>query len=186
MRELAVLALTLCALVTVAAAQVPTSGNVFFGYSYYNTDLSNLGRTGLNGWEGSLEGKVLPGVGIVADITGHYGSQNAVNPSATCVRGGVCGPLSVGSHVYEAMFRPRFYAPFGKLRPFAEFEFGVGHIITNGLGSDTSFAMAFGGGLDYRIFRPLAWRLQADYVGTHFFNLYQSSARTSTGIVFRF
>lgn len=39
-----------------ASAQVPTSGNVFFGYSYYNTDLASINRASLNGWEGSLEG----------------------------------------------------------------------------------------------------------------------------------
>jgi len=59
-----------------AAAQVPTSGNVFFGYSYYNTDISPIDRANTNGWEGSLEGKVFPHIGIVADFSGHYGSEN--------------------------------------------------------------------------------------------------------------
>src|SRR5271166_1874068 len=59
-----------------ANAQVPTSGNVFFGYSYYNTDLSSIDRANMNGWEASLEGKVVPFLGFVADFDGHYGSQN--------------------------------------------------------------------------------------------------------------
>ena len=45
-----------------ASAQVPTSGNVFFGYSYENTSSSALGfgnssRANLNGWEATVEGK---------------------------------------------------------------------------------------------------------------------------------
>src|SRR5690242_7094386 len=58
-----------------ASAQVP-SGNVFFGYSYYNTNLSTFDRASTNGWEASLEGKFLPFIGIVADFDSHYGSQN--------------------------------------------------------------------------------------------------------------
>ena len=58
-----------------ASAQVP-SGNVFFGYSYYNTDLSSIDRANTNGWEASVEGKILPFIGFVADFDAHYGSQN--------------------------------------------------------------------------------------------------------------
>ena len=39
-----------------AAAQVP-GGNVFFGYSYYNTDLSSIDRANTNGWEASVDRK---------------------------------------------------------------------------------------------------------------------------------
>ena len=54
-------------------AQLPTSGNVYFGYSYFhgNTGVSNTGS--LNGWEATLEGKTFPHVGIVADLGGEYG-----------------------------------------------------------------------------------------------------------------
>ena len=37
-------------------------------------------------------------------------------------------------------------------------------------GSDTSFATAIGGGLDYHLVRPVAWRLEGDYVQTRFFS----------------
>jgi hypothetical protein len=58
-----------------ASAQIPTRGNVFFGYSYGSADFASGDRTNLNGWNGSLEGKVLPWVGFVADFSGLYGSQ---------------------------------------------------------------------------------------------------------------
>ncbi len=168
-----------------AVAQIPASGNVFFGYSYYNTNFSGVGRANLNGWEGSVEAKIFPGVGIVGDFSGHYGSQNYVNPSNTCGVGASC-PSGYNIHAFDGMFGPRFSASFGKFRPFAEFEFGFGHATINGTTSDTSFATAAGGGLDYRIIRPIAWRFQGDYVSTHLFSLYQNNIRLSTGIVVRF
>ena len=50
-------------------AQVP-GGNVYFGYSYMSADLVSNNRTSMNGWNGSIEGKVLPFIGIVADFSG--------------------------------------------------------------------------------------------------------------------
>jgi len=180
------IALTLVLFAGVAAAQVPTAGNVFFGYSYENASSSlfpsDLSRPNLQGWEASLEGRVIPAFGIVADFSGHYGSQNLTEITPE-------GPFSVNvtEHEEEVMFGPRFSIPVGKFRPFAEFEFGVAHISTNnGFGSDTSFANAIGGGLDYRIIRPIAWRFQGDYVFTRFFGTSQNNVRLSTGIVFRF
>lgn len=171
---------------SLADAQIPTSGNVYFGYTYYNTDLT-LNRGSLNGWQGTLEGKLVPMLGIVADITGHYGSLNL--PAVPC---SLCAPgtppliASTSAHVYEAMFGPRLGVPIGKLRPFGEFEVGVGHVNTNAIGSNTSFATALGLGLDYKLFRPLAWRFQGDYIHTRFFNTGQNNVRLSTGIVLRF
>ena len=57
------------------ALKFPTSGNVFFGYSYENTSSSTLGfanttRANLNGWEASVEGKVFPLIGLVTDVAG--------------------------------------------------------------------------------------------------------------------
>jgi hypothetical protein len=162
----------------VANAQVPTSGNVFFGYSFYNTDLSPTNRSSLNGWEGSLEGKIIPWVGIVADFGGYYGSGVAV-----CIPGG-CSNLT--AHEESFLFGPRVSMSFGKIRPFAEALFGGSHINTNGAGADTSFATALGGGIDYKIIRPIALRVQGDYVQTRFFAATQNNVRVSTGIVFRF
>jgi opacity protein-like surface antigen len=168
-----------------ASAQVPTSGNIFFGYSYYNTDLSSIDRANTNGWEASLEGKVAPFIGLVADFDGHYGSQSF---SGT-VCGLSCSPVAFSANVTEQnfIFGPRVSFSVGKFRPFAEALFGAAHVnVNNGVGSDTSFATAIGGGLDYKIIRPVAWRFQGDYVQTRFFGTTQNNVRISTGIVFRF
>jgi opacity protein-like surface antigen len=74
----------------------------------------------------------------------------------------------------------------GKIRPFAEALFGAGHISTNGAGSDTSFATALGGGVDYHLIPLVSWRLEGDYVQTRFFSTTQNNVRLSTGIVLRF
>jgi hypothetical protein len=185
MRRTVLLAFTCFLLVGLAAAQIPTSGNVFFGYSYYNTDLSSISRIGTNGWEASLEGKVFPFIGIVADFSSHYGSENFSNtilcPAPTC-------PPTITANVSEHnyLFGPRVSVSVGKFRPFAEALFGAAHVNANAGGSDTSFATAVGGGLDYRLIRLVAWRFQGDYVQTRFFGTTQNNIRISTGIVARF
>jgi opacity protein-like surface antigen len=188
MRKAVVVLFGVISMSGLALAQVP-AGNVYFGYTYYNTDLS-LNRGNLNGFQATLEGKVVPVLGIVADITGHYGSLSFPTFCSLC-----SGPMyaSANVHQYEVMFGPRVSFPAGKFRPFAEFEIGAGHVNTNssnsnivGFGSTTSYATALGGGVDYKIFGPVVWRLEGDYVRTHFFSAGENNYRFSTGIAVRF
>jgi len=188
MRSVFCVAFMLALFAGAAAAQGPGSGSVFFGYSYYNTDLSSSDRANTNGWEATLEGKVFPHVGFVADFSNHYGSENFL-PAYACPGSLPCLPPPISSAnvaVTNVLFGPRVYASVGRFRPFAEALFGAGHINANAAGSDTSFATALGGGLDYRIIRPVAWRFQGDYVQTRFFGTTQNNLRLSTGIVIRF
>ena len=182
MRKFACIGLAVLFLAGLASAQVPTSGNIFFGYSYYNTDLSPIDRANANGWEGSLEGKVLPFVGIVVDFSGYYGSQNF---PIVCPPGGGC-TFNANVNEHNVLFGPRVSGSVGKFRPFAEAMFGFGHVNANAAGSDTSFATALGGGLDYRLIRAVAWRFEGDYVQTRFFGTSQNNLRLSTGIAFHF
>jgi len=185
MRKAIYISVAIFLLASWANAQGPTSGNVFFGYSYYNTDLSSIDRANTSGWEASLEGRVLPFVGIVADFDAHYGSQNF---PAICNGLLPYCPATFNANVTEHnyMFGPRVSFPVGKFRPFGEALFGAAHVDANGVGSDTSFVTALGGGLDYRLIRLVAWRLQGDYVQTRFFATTQNNIRLSTGIVVRF
>jgi opacity protein-like surface antigen len=183
------IALTACILLMagLAVAQVPTSGNIFAGYSYFNAGSTSATEGGgLNGWQGSLEGKIIPFLGMVADFSGNYGSLNLVPiavPAGSCPTG--C-PTNVHAHVDNFLFGPRVSVSVGSWRPFAEALFGVGHMSTNGVGSDTSFATALGGGLDYKIIKPIAVRVQVDYVHTSLFSTTQNNVRVGTGIVVRF
>ena len=169
---------------SLASAQVRTSGNIFFGYSFENASasaLDHLTRPNLQGWEGSLEGKLAPWVGLVTDVSGHYGSQTFVVLAPSPVN------VKVTGHEYEVLFGPRVSVPVGKITPFGEFMIGLAHIGSGGaFPTNTSFATALGGGLDYRLFRPIAVRVEGDYVHTSFFSTSQNNIRLSTGIVFRF
>ena len=53
--------------------------------------------------------------------------------------------------------------------------------------SADGFAMAFGGGFDWRLTNHLSWRIvQADYLGTNLGNQWQTNFRASTSIVYSF
>lgn len=182
MRKILIAGFVMIMFAGLAAAQVPTSGNVFFGYSYQSSDPLGAGRINLNGWEASVEGKIVPFVGVVADFSEYFGSQTV---TASCGGGAIC-TVSTSPHEYNVMFGPRVSVPIGRFRPFGEALFGLGHIGTDGLGADNSFATALGGGLDFRIVRPIAWRFQGDYLQTRFFGATQNNVRLSTGIVLRF
>jgi opacity protein-like surface antigen len=180
MRKVVIIGCAVLVFASLVAAQVPTSGNVFVGYSYYNADWLSPERSNFNGWTGSLEGKILPHIGIVADFSQAFSENVTIDCAAmTC-------PIIESAHEYNMLFGPRVSFSVGKLRPFAEALFGVGHVSANGSASDTSFATALGGGIDYRIFRPVALRFEGDYVQTRFFSTTQNNVRLSTGIAFRF
>ena len=78
--------------------------------------------------------------------------------------------------------------------PFAHALFGVAKLKTetNEFGpllsfSDTSFALALGGGLDVTVNDRLAIRVvQIDYLRTSFFDGTQNKGRIAAGIVLRF
>lgn len=185
MRRISLLLFSMFLFAGFASAQLP-SANVFFGYSYYNTDIANTGSgTSTNGWEASVEGKVIPFLGFVADFDSHYGSQT-FNRGICPVN--ACSPPSNDDFTENNfLFGPRVSVSVSRFRPFAEALFGVARVnVNNGIGSDTSLATAVGGGLDYKIIKPIAWRIQGDYVHTSFFSTDQNNVRISTGIVVRF
>jgi hypothetical protein len=184
------LALVIFAL-SAANAAAQTAGNVYFGYSYFNTDVAPS-RGGLNGWQGTVEGKLIPLVGIIADFTGEYGSLalGQICPVTPLQPpgggGGGCATFNASTQEYNVLFGPRVGKTIGKFRPFVEFEVGVAHVSSPSSDSSTSLGTAFGGGVDYKIFHAFAWRGEADYVHTSFFSTGQNNVRLSTGIVFRF
>jgi opacity protein-like surface antigen len=189
MRKFILIASTLLLSAALASAQGSSSGNIFAGYSFENAStsaLENPTRPNLQGWEASLEGKLAPWIGLVTDFSGHYGPHTY--PEVTPY-----GPINIAANgdEYEALFGPRVSIPVGKCTPFAEVMVGIGHVDTRGISpgvhaSGNSFATAVGGGLDYRILRIVALRVEGDYLRTNFFSTSQNDIRLSTGIVLRF
>jgi hypothetical protein len=192
MRKIVVALGSLLLLSSLALAQIPTSGNVFFGYSYQNSDVGVPNRTSMNGWEATVEGKFLPFIGIAADFSSYYGTPNF--PIAVPVAVPVCTlppcpvptPVNFSTSEQNYLFGPRVSISVSKFRPFAEALFGAGHINAHSAGSDTSFATAIGGGFDYKLLKIVAWRFQGDYLRTSFFSSTQDNVRLTTGIVVRF
>lgn len=148
-------------------AQLP-KGNVFFGYSYLR--LSPNGPGNLNGWDGSLEGRVVPFLGLVVDVSGHYKTNSAT---------------SVNTNVYNALLGPRVSFSVRGVRPFAHALFGVAHENSGGV-TDNSFATAIGGGVDFKLAPIIGWRIQADALRTSLFGSSEVNLRASTGLVLRF
>jgi hypothetical protein len=194
--KIAAVAFALFLLEGAGLAQVPTNGNVFFGYSYTSVYLTSGSRTNLNGWNGSVEGKILPFVGVVADFSGYYGS--ATSPfSGACpvpVGGSPGGCVATTSdHVsdYAFLFGLRGSFSVKKIRPFAEALFGATHLNVNASGSGaststTSFAQALGAGLDYHLIPLLSLRLQADDLHAGSYAISHNNLRLSTGLVIHF
>jgi len=182
MQRVWVVVLALVAMCSPSWAQ-PTKGNVFFGYSYERTPVVSNDSINTNGWNASLEGKLIPFLGLVVDVDGHYGSGTfATGCAPTCA--------FVGADVAEhnVLLGPRVSFEARGFRPFAEFLVGAGHISrSNGISdSDTSFANAVGGGLDYRVAGPVSIRGQLDWIETRFYSNTQNGVRFSTGIAIHF
>jgi Outer membrane protein beta-barrel domain len=176
-------------------AQLP-GGSIFVGYSYVNSDIPfnnpiqffPNGRTSLNGWNGSLEVKLLPWIQGVADFGGHYGTQSI---TLTCEVIQNCGftRVNANANLHTYMFGPQAAITIGKITPYAHALFGWAHTSahTSGLSAmDSAFSTAIGGGLDYRLIRGLGWRVQGDYLQTRFFNGTQANFRFSTGLALHF
>jgi len=177
--------LAVCA--TSVSAQVPTKGNIFVGYSFLHADLDSNNETNLNGWDGSLEGQIFPHVGIVVDLSGHYGKDDL--PLGCSASASVCPQVHANSNIHSFLAGPQLSFSIGKISPFVHVLVGVAHVSASGGGlsdSDTSFATAVGGGLDYRFAHILGWRVQADFLGTRFFSNQQGDFRLATGPVLHF
>jgi hypothetical protein len=191
-----------CGLFLFSAAASAERFNVFAGYSYSRFGLylpsdrpllagSPAVSHSLNGWNGSLEVKVLPILGIVADSSGHYGNETTdlscsqyTAPSCTSGNGNVT--------LITFTFGPQVSLRLGRFEPYAHALFGGARYRTSlYVASQHSFADVLGGGIDVSVIPRIAWRVQADALQTWFslspyFPNKQNSLRLSTGFVVRF
>lgn len=189
-RKSAAIGFVVFVIAATANAQIPTRWSVFAGYSFSSTnDAASItgvgvpGTANLNNWEASLEGKFRPWLGAVADFGAGYGSDNRAFTPLTCATPCPFEGNSVRRYTY--LFGPRVSIPAGRFTPFAHFLLGGAHANIRG-DTDTSFATAVGGGLDYRLIHGLAWRMQLDNLHTNFFSIGENSLRYSTGVDLRF
>jgi opacity protein-like surface antigen len=179
------------------AQRLPPS---FVGTNIY---LASDGTANLNGWEGSITLNLNKWVGITSDFSGHYGSmkfdefqQIIIVPTPPPVLARTEKP---GFSSHSFLFGPSFTCrKTERVIPFAHVLFGVNREaadtseIVPAPGSyddvkETSFALAAGGGLDFRISKSIAIRApQIDYLLNHRNDDRHNNLRISAGLVYRF
>lgn len=143
------------------------SGNVYGGVSY--AQLTNvINQQSYKGWNASFEALPfvrVPHLGLVAEGAGFYRS---------------------GETEYDIMGGPRLSASMGKWRPFVHGMAGIRKLDSSGF-TYRPLLIDIGGGVDYKLwFKNFSWRLQGDYMHSHYASAYQNDYRTSTGVVWRF
>ena len=156
-----------------AAAQDVPKVEVFGGYSWAGGNF--------HGWTTSLTGNVTKSFGLVADISGHYGSE-------------MDGPILVNEDAHSFHFGPRFSHRGTRLTPFAYALFGLtrfheratiaGQRLSD---ADTGFSSVLGGGLDVKVSDRVAIRaFQLDYFRPNFFGEAHNRGRLAFGLVLCF
>jgi hypothetical protein len=176
--------LVLCSLA--AFSQDYSKVQVFGGYSWMHLDSAGMNnsnldqattgvagtnslKNGFSGWTGEVQYNVNDWAGIVVDGGGNYGTRVSVS-GVTGIPNGSSYTFLVGPVVQQAA---------GNWKPFGHLLFGfnrqntdlVNAVLNPGVvptnTSDTAFAVAFGGGLDYKVGKHVSLRLaQLDYILT--------------------
>jgi len=166
-------------------------GYTHVGYYYYPAYMGPWTLSSFNGWEGSAAVKLIPHLGVEGDFGGVWGPPS--NSCGSCPRNTIRTYMG-GPRVTAKVDMASFYAHvlFGGLTYKTTFvgTQGAPSIST----SDTTFAMAVGGGVDFWLTRRIGLRLiQADYlrnnnpVPGYFAHPGQhANFRISTGFDFRF
>lgn len=154
-----------------AAQESAPKGEFFGGYQYTKFD----GGMNANGWDTAVTGNVNRWLGVTADFGGAYKSQSGVS-----------------FHDYLYTFGPVVSLRSNKaFTPYAHFLAGGSHAAFSGLGvsgSDSGFAMMFGGGVDIAATRHIAIRaLQLDWLSLRSNGVSDNNnMRLTTGLVFRY
>ena len=153
------------------------------GYKNFNT----FGATG------SFTYNANKWLGLTAEIGGYHFNRQVYGPPSPS---GSYSPYSTSGSLQSYLFGPRVnIRRFDHLVPFVEVLFGAAHTgtqLTGGSTSQSSFALAAGGGVDAVLFKNLAWRVfEADYFMTNFTGTLldpsgrQNNFRIGTGVVLR-
>lgn len=170
------------------AAQSLSSSNIFAGYSFVGANLYTGQHANLNGWNVAAEKKFLPFFGVLADFSGHYGSTD-ISSRAACPASssGCVVSSSVSEHYFQGGIRGSYATKW--VRPYADLLLGAVRVTEGGPGvavAKNGFEATLGAGVDVRIAKRFAWRIDGGYVRTGSFIAQQNSLRASTGPVFLF
>lgn len=146
------------------------------GYLGFQHTTGNIAENGWNISGAKYFGQHFAGE---ADIAGQYGNATLLN-------------LKVNQHEYSFLFGGKvlFDVKDEKWTPWAHLLLGVAHqgfssnVAANN--SDSSFAWALGGGIDYHITNNVAARGKVDLYHTSYFSSGDTHARYGFGLVYNF
>lgn len=158
--------------------------DIFGGYSLLHSGVNSalLPSQNSNGWDASATRYFNRYLGVTADFSGQYSSQDIDG-------------ITTSGRAHNFLFGPTVAYRKSKVTPFAHALFGVSHLTgstNDGSGAasvpgENSFAMALGGGVDVKASKLFDIRLgQLDYLRTQFGDSSQNHMRYAAGIVFKF
>ena len=158
---------------TLTMAQETPKVEVFGGYSWAGGNF--------HGWNGTITGNVNNWFGLVADFSGHYGSEQD-------------GPIRINQDAHSFLFGPRISYRGKRLTPFGYAVFGATRFHESAVvfgqklsHSDTGFSSAVGGGLDVKVSERVSIRtFQLDYFRPNFFGEAHNRGRLAFGVVLKF
>ena len=167
---------TVLVAVSVALACAAPSGaadgpkaDLFAGYSYHDSE-----DGGLQGWQAALGWNLWGRLGLLADVSGHYKSEEGVDLDDLTFMGGVRFAL------HGKTITPFAYGLAGGVRAGASvrvFDVEISE-------SETRFAWAAGGGFEVRLSDRWAVRAQADYLRIEA-DPAEGNLRVGAGVVYR-
>jgi len=155
---------------TAGMAQDVPKVEVFGGYSWAGGNF--------HGWNTSVTGNVNEWFGLVADFSGHYGSEQD-------------GTILINKDAHSFLFGPRLSHRGRRFTPFAYALIGATRFHESAVvsgqhlsRSDTGFSSAFGGGLDLKVTNRIKIRtFQLDYFRPNFFGEAHNRGRLAFGVV---
>jgi len=165
-------------------------------FQYVNFCPCNTNNFNSLGASGSFTYNANKWLGLTGEVGGYHFDRDVYGPPVDNGDGTVSYPKNSVSGGFETyLFGPRInFRHFDHFVPFAEVLFGAAHAGTQltGTTSQSSFALAAGGGVDVILVKNLAWRfIEADYLMTNFTGSLvaadgrQNNFRIGTGLVLR-
>jgi len=165
-------------------------------FQYVNFMPGNTNNFNNYGATGSFTYNANKWLGLTGEVGGYHFSRTVYGPPVDNGDGTVSYPSSSVTGGWQTyLFGPRInFRHFDHFVPFGEVLFGAAHAgpQLTGTSSQSSFALAAGGGVDVILMKNLAWRFfEADYLMTNFTGSLvaadgrQNNFRIGSGIVLR-
>lgn len=179
-----------------------------YSYARYVPSANHVNNYSLNGGGGSFDVNLTQYLGIKMDLQGYNSNTNTLTiPPGPNFPNGVSGRVS--GNLFTYLFGPQIKFRLGGFHPFVHALYGGAHTNVYGTAfqvlcqpisgqcnfksspSGNAFAMAYGGGIDFRINKSISFRpAEIDYLYTKFSNQFtntnQNNFRYSAGLVLTF